>query len=736
MLNPKKKFRKWTAVSLGDDHHDREGGSRSSSIELLALGSETIRERSNSLSSVWKPVWYTGWHTGVLGCAASVVLVLFINTGLTIYAATNPEYKMEGGVGTLYLGSCDKSRTIGMWLHLGINALSTLLLSGSNYTQQCLAAPTRGEVDAAHARRLWMDIGVPSVRNLFRIKWERTLLWIAIGVTSIPLHLLYNSAVYNSIAANDYVVTLVTDNYIEQAPQSNATDALLDFYQELYNIENRTTMNIPMYVGVTETFNSVLEGYNTDPQAYEDLTPGDCTKLYNTDFISSHRNLFLITRQSSNVTSNNTIINIMEVSAEGISPSSWMCDYEAATEGGSYLRTGRTCISSNLVSNVTGGAPWRVQLSTGSEVEISGCKSEKISELEKCKVHFSLGIMIVVIFCNFVKAGSMIMALVRSREPTLVTLGDAVDSFLRNPDPTTEGICFADRRFAKQQWRHGGRTGPRQWKQEGVQRWWTSVSKTRWITCNFFFLITIMVSGVLLRMGIRNDGKYFDIDLKGFGKVSSGSILSIYFGNITQAILLANLPQTILSFLYLTYNSVFTCMLSGHEWSLFSHHHRTLRVTSPRPGQRSTYWLQIPYTYAIPLMTLSGLLHWLTSQSIFLARVEIWDPLGREIVGTISTVGYSCIAIISVLTLGIIALLIAAGMGYRRFSAETATVGSCSVAISAACHAWEEPDVIIGKKVRWGDVGIVQDLGVRHLTFSSEEGVGKPIFGEVYAGKR
>jgi len=250
-----------------------------------------------------------------------------------------------------------------------------------------------------------------------------------------------------------------------------------------------------------------------------------------------------------------------------------------------------------------------------------------------------------------------------------------------------------------------------------------------------------MVSGVLLRMGIRNDGKYFDIDLKsmlkrGFGKVSSGSILNIYFGNITQAILLANLPQTILSFLYLTYNSVFTCMLSGHEWSLFSHHHRTLRVTSPRPGQRSTYWLQIPYTYAIPLMTLSGLLHWLTSQSIFLARVEIWDPLGRGIVGTISTVGYSCIAIISVLTLGIIALLIAAGMGYRQFSAETATVGSCSVAISAACHAWEEPDVIIGKKVRWGDVGIVQDLGFRHLTFSSEEGVGKPIFGEVYAGKR
>jgi len=97
---------------------------------------------------------------------------------------------MEGGTGTLYSGSCDKSRKIGLWLHLGINALSTLLLSGSNYTQQCLSAPTRSEIDAAHARRKWMDIGVPSVRNLFMIKAERMLLWIAIGITRVPLHLL------------------------------------------------------------------------------------------------------------------------------------------------------------------------------------------------------------------------------------------------------------------------------------------------------------------------------------------------------------------------------------------------------------------------------------------------------------------------------------------------------------------------------------------------------------------
>ena len=198
MSNFRTKLPKWTAVSLGDNNYDRgDGGgggrSKSSSIQLLPLDPESTRKQQDSLSPVWKPDWYTGWHTGVLACATSVMAVLLINVSLTVYAATNPEYQMArgSGIGTLYEGSCDKSRTIGLWLHLAINVLSTVLLSGSNYTQQCLAAPTRSEIDAAHARRRWMDIGVPSVRNLLRIKAERTFLWIAIGITSIPLHLLF-----------------------------------------------------------------------------------------------------------------------------------------------------------------------------------------------------------------------------------------------------------------------------------------------------------------------------------------------------------------------------------------------------------------------------------------------------------------------------------------------------------------------------------------------------------------
>ncbi|PUU76460.1 hypothetical protein B9Z19DRAFT_990518 [Tuber borchii] len=573
-----------------------------------------------------------------------------------------------------------------------------------------------------------MDIGVPSVRNLFRIKAERRILWIAIGVTSIPLHLLYNSAVYISLAANDFYIFTVTNNHFEPGAYTNTSSHAFSEFN--WATPNATTGE--EYAEV-QLFKSMLEGRNTGTGRYEDLTPSQCAKRYNTDFLLTNRNLFLVTSHASNAAHNDTLLARIYFEQDDPLPSDWLCRYDPVV----VSRDDYQCNPNELASNVTRGLPWQMDLSYVGVIEISGCKSERAAE--KCKVQFSLRIMIAVICCNLVKVCAMIMTVVRSREPTLVTLGDAVDSFLRISDPTTRGICFADRRFINREWRRGLGTGPRQWKQNGVQRWWTSVSKTRWITCNFCFAIIMIVAAVLLRLGIRHDGTVLNTDLKsmwsrGLGQVNSVSLLGIGLRNITESILLANLPQAILSFLYLTYNSLFTCMLSGHEWSLFSHHHRTLRVTSPRPGQRSTYWLQIPYTYAIPLMTLSGLLHWLTSQSIFLARVEIYDAFGTEISRTISTVGYSCIAIISVLTLGIFALLAAAGMGYKRFPAEITTVGCCSAAISAACHTWgADSEEIVGKKVRWGDVGVVPNLGVRHLTFSSEE-IRKPVFGEVYSG--
>ncbi len=55
---------------------------------------------------------------------------------------------------------------------------------------QRLSAPTRQEVDKAHGAGTWLDIGIPSVRNVRRISWERRNLWILLALSSLPLHLL------------------------------------------------------------------------------------------------------------------------------------------------------------------------------------------------------------------------------------------------------------------------------------------------------------------------------------------------------------------------------------------------------------------------------------------------------------------------------------------------------------------------------------------------------------------
>jgi len=60
--------------------------------------------------------------------------------------------------------------------------MRTLALSGSNCAQQCLASPARAEVDRAHAKGRWPDVGVPSVRNLAGIQKRRVGAAGALGI--------------------------------------------------------------------------------------------------------------------------------------------------------------------------------------------------------------------------------------------------------------------------------------------------------------------------------------------------------------------------------------------------------------------------------------------------------------------------------------------------------------------------------------------------------------------------
>ena len=179
-------------------------------------------------------------------------------------------------------------------------------------------------------------------------------------------------------------------------------------------------------------------------------------------------------------------------------------------------------------------------------------------------------------------------------------------------------------------------------------------------------------------------------------------------------------------------------MLLAEEWSAYATKKKFLRVTSPIGGQRSTYRLQLPYRYGIPLLVGSSVLHWLVSQSIFLARINVVDFAEAEVnwVG-LSTCGYSPMAMIFVIILGSIIVLLGIGFGFRKSRSGMPLAGSCSAAISAACHPPEADVNASLKRVMWGvvaeDCFQYEGEGVGHCSFTSFT-VEAPVVGKWYCG--
>jgi hypothetical protein len=113
------------------------------------------------------------------------------------------------------------------------------------------------------------------------------------------------------------------------------------------------------------------------------------------------------------------------------------------------------------------------------------------------------------------------------------------------------------------------------------------------------------------------------------------------------AVLFANMFQVIISAVYLLYNNLLTEMVIASEWNNFSSERKTLRLSVPQGIQRSNYFLSLPYRYSVALMTCSGLLHWLISQSVFVVQTVAYTPnFDRNQDMDASSIGYSSIGII------------------------------------------------------------------------------------------
>jgi hypothetical protein len=195
---------------------------------------------------------------------------------------------------------------------------------------------------------------------------------------------------------------------------------------------------------------------------------------------------------------------------------------------------------------------------------------------------------------------------------------------------------------------------------------------------------------------------------------------------------LANIPQLILTLGYLTVNTICTSMASAEEWNNFAVLRKALRVTQPRGSQRSTYFLQLPYKWSLPLIITSATLHWLLSQSLFLVRMDYYDRQGRMLTDdSISVCGFSTVSLYVLLVAFLLLLASVGYIGSSKMQVRSPMIASCSLAISAACHPPGGEKETHLAQVKWGVVDQATTDAVGHCSLSAGT-VREPEVGKTY----
>ena len=337
------------------------------------------------------PGVFHGWRVGVFICAVIAGLVFTVNVAVTIWAAT--KFGVQKGIGTIQDGSCAEARSLSLWLHVAINALSTLLLSASNYTMQCLSSPTRDEVDKAHKQGIRLDIGVPSIRNLRLISWNRIILWWLLALSGIPLHFLYNSAIFSTLFVQDYSVYAISASLLDK---NSSSWPLLDQSPSSFPGLDVPEGNPPHF-----SLKHLQNVTNWDV-----LENQDCIESYSQRIMSDRADVVTVTNGSNVFQSIADTYNISGYCFNCTSPYAWIC-YDYQDDRNNRVKrmnySAIWCDPSTIIERKQ-AADWTVSSEVnGTENHpVQYCLSQPVHP--RCKLQFSLLILTIVISCNLVKS--------------------------------------------------------------------------------------------------------------------------------------------------------------------------------------------------------------------------------------------------------------------------------------------------------------------------------------------
>ncbi|KAJ4258087.1 hypothetical protein NW762_008227 [Fusarium torreyae] len=721
------------------------------------------------------------------------------------------------GQSLLYKGNCDTTARANLWIHLAINIIGTGVLASSNFFMQSLVAPTRAEVDAAHSSGRWLEIGVQSLKNFGFLGWRKILFWSLFSLSSVPLHLVFNGCVLESKGTNGFTLLLGTEDLASGGwtGLKSITSAALEASGDRLIYENTETLK-----RINESLTSSETRDNWVRIGFE-----DCMSRYNdpSKSLTHWRHVIMVIYNYNDLYQNETqgwkrsevLRNTTGVAHLNDTNPLWTVD--------SFIRNGKVngllsnsgqYISDPSVNPIGFGGQqnairvytkniWIVQGTSNLFDPVSGllvmdrtfvrpehqvmlvdhCYSEKYEAPCRLSVSNSL-LLIVCVMCAFkcVLCFLVLKLRVWGNESPLMTPGDAIASFIARPDEETKGMCTLSRddfKNTKKPTQAGlgdvaqhykWLQGPRQWQTSTRHRFGKAVPVNIWVISSLLIGTSLIVAGVL--MGIAIKGQSLGESRFGHAPQNEDVQNSALEGlPLIQLTMVANLPQLVLSICYLSYNGLFTRMLAEFEWSKHSIGYRALRVTDPKGKQNSTYRLQLPYRFSIPLIIVSIVLHWLYSNCIYVSNYESYDasyPYAREVTVSLQ---FSSKAILIGLLVSICVAITPIFLAFVKLPGVMVIAGANSAVISAACHypsvrlktlsrasskisrvgseydsmsarlirdeEIEELEAVARKKVRWGRIstGKSDDSQVGHLGFATDEHeITKPVEGEHYSG--
>jgi hypothetical protein len=249
---------------------------------------------------------------------------------------------------------------------------------------------------------------------------------------------------------------------------------------------NTSQMGCFDYVPVEGPFVQQLQDNAT---TYARLDPETCLKAYGSGYVSTYANVLLVTN---NTVSRNVLNWRPANGGTDLGSDTWVCD---GLGGGS--RAG--CDLKALVANA---ADWT---SPGSSVilaanescltydtdqmyHIDHCLAQETPEF--CSVFVSVPLLAVVVACNVIKIVCLLIALLGLHLNPLITVGDAIQSFLSRPDTTTVGFGLLDAATIDRWTKSRARQAPVQvepWKPQ-TRRGSAAISRRRWLWCSIGYL--------------------------------------------------------------------------------------------------------------------------------------------------------------------------------------------------------------------------------------------------------